>query len=229
VDGHALAGDAINVDIITDFDALRTWDANANREDWQNSAWCGGLDDMGYCYGRVGRSFMQPGGVQPDEYDQWLKVYRDLKAGIDDRREIVTFWHPGTEELACLPACMHTHTFNILDGTLYLTSYQRSCDMPLGVPFNMVQVAWLLMVMAKITGLKPGIAYHKLANVHIYEDQVEFLQEQFQRRPYPAPRLRISDEVDSWEALMDESATTVEDFQVEDYQHHPAIKFPFSV
>lgn len=214
----------------------KTWDANANAESWQNSPYCKGQDDMGYCYGEVGKRFRLPAvlsnglaNVKFATYDQWDKVYRNLRLGIDDRREIVTFWHPGTDHMACLPACMHTHTFSILDGTLYLTSYQRSCDMPLGVPFNMVQVAWLLMVMAQITGLKPGTAFHKLVNVHIYEDQIDLLMDQLQRKPFDHPKLLIHPELKDWDLLMSDYVSVDTSFKVDGYTHHPVIKFPFSV
>lgn len=160
--------------------------------------------------------------------DQLKKVYNNLKQGIDDRSEIITFMNPGERDMACLNACMHTHTFSILDGSLYLTSYQRSNDVPLGHGFNQVQVAWLLLIMAQITGLKPGKAFHKIVNAHIYEDQLDLLRDvQLEREPFPSPTLRINPDIKSLEDL--ETWVTLDDFELHNYEHHPAIKYPFSV
>ena len=203
-----------------------TWNANANDNmSWLVNPYREGEDDMGACYGAQGRGFMDRDGVP---FDQLRKVYENLRQGIDDRREIITFWNPAEIDRACLASCMHTHTFSILDGTLYLTSYQRSDDLPLGHGFNQVQVGWLLMIMAQITGLKPGRAFHKIVNAHIYEDQLETMQlEQLDREPFELPTLRINPEITSLEDL--ETWVTLDDFILDDYVHHPAIKYPFSV
>ncbi len=123
---------------------------------------------------------------------------------------------------------MHTHTFSLLGDTLYLTSYQRSCDVPLGLNFNQIQVFTLLALMAQITGKKPGLAYHKIVNAHLYEDQVELMRDvQLKREPYPSPKLEINPEIKSLKDL--ETWVTLDDFNVIGYQHHDAIKYPFSV
>jgi len=123
---------------------------------------------------------------------------------------------------------MHTHTFSILGEKLYLTSYQRSDDLPLGHGFNQVQVSWLLMTMAQITGLKPAKAFHKIVNAHIYEDQLELLRDvQLKREPFPLPKLKINPAVKTLEDL--ETWVTVDDFELINYQHHPAIKYQFAV
>lgn len=204
----------------------RTWDANANdNEAWLANPYRTGPDDMGRCYGVQGRRWTNPEGKP---IDQLRKIVDNLSKGIDDRREIMTFWNPGELDRACLPACMHTHTFSILGGKLYLTSNQRSTDVPLGLGFNMVQVAWLLAVMARITAVPASTAYHKLINVHIYEDQLKVMQEeQLNREPYPSPSLRINPDIRTLEDL--ETWVTLDDFELVDYQHHPAIKYPFSV
>ena len=123
---------------------------------------------------------------------------------------------------------MHTHTFSVLDGRLYLTSYQRSDDLPLGHGFNQVQVAWLLLVMAQITGLKPGKAFHKIVNAHIYEDQMDLMVNvQLKRAPLPQPRLEINPDIRTLKDL--ETWVTLEDFRLIGYQSHPTIPYPFSV
>ena len=210
-----------------DFRAIgcNTWDTNAN----ENRAWlCNpfrkGTDDMGRCYGAQGRDWRNPEGTS---IDQLRMVYDDLRQGIDNRSEIMTFLNPGERDRACLNACMYSHTFSLVNGKLYLTSYQRSDDVPLGHGFNQVQVAWLLLIMAQITGNKPAKAFHKIINVHIYEDQVQLLKEQIEREPYPLPKLEINPKIKTLEDL--ETWVTTDDFKLVGYQHHPAIKFPFSV
>ena len=202
-----------------------TWNANANEnKDWLNNPFRKGEDDMGRCYGAQGRDWKNPEG---QSIDQLYNLYLHLKNGIDNRSEIMTFMNPGERDRACLNSCMHTHTFSILEDKLYLTSYQRSCDVPLGVPFNMIQVAWLLMIMAQITKLKPAVGYHKLVNVHVYEDQLEFLQDQMIRKPFELPKLKINSNIRTLNDL--ETWVTLDDFELINYQHYPKINFPFSV
>ncbi|MGJ8679397.1 thymidylate synthase [Paraglaciecola sp.] len=203
-----------------------TWNANAN----DNQAWLSnpvrkGEDDMGLVYGKMARNFPKPDG---GSIDLLKKIVEDLSNGIDDRGEILTFYHPAAFHLGCLRPCMFQHQFSILDGTLYLNSYQRSCDVPLGLNFNQVQCFTLLALMARITGLKPGKVFHKIVNAHIYEDQLELMkQEHITREPYASPSLQIDPSIKTLEDI--ETWVTLEQFSVENYQHHPAIKYPFSV
>ena len=203
-----------------------TWNKNANENDaWLKNPYRIGEDDMGRCYGVQGRGWRNPEGKI---IDQLKNIYNDLRAGIDNRSEIMTFMNPGERDRACLNSCMHTHTFSILAGKLYLTSYQRSDDLPLGHGFNQVQVAWLLMIMAQITGLEPATAYHKVVNAHIYEDQLELVETvQLKREPLDLPTLEINPDIKSLEDL--ETWVTIDDFELVGYEHWPAIKYPFSV
>jgi thymidylate synthase len=209
-------------DNVAEFQALGTdtWDANANAPIWKSSRFCRRPGDMGRVYGVQGRNWGH-------NVDQLKKVYEDLRKGLDDRGEIITYWNPGELNQGCLRPCLYQHIFSVLDGTLYLTSYQRSADVPLGLGFNMIQVCWLLMVMAKITGLKPGIAYHKIVNAHIYENQMLPLRQQLSRKPFDPPSLIINPKIETLEDM--DTWVTVDDFQVINYQHHPAIAFEFSV
>ena len=203
-----------------------TWNANANKNsNWLANPFRKGRDDMGRAYGAQGRAWRNPEGKS---IDQLSCIYSDLRKGIDNRSEILTFWNPGEHDRVCLNACVHTHTFSILDDRLYLTSYQRSDDLPLGHGFNQIQIAWFLMIMAQITNLKPTIAYHKIVNAHIYEDQLEKLQNiQMRRSPYPLPKLQINPDIRTLNDL--ETWVTVEDFELADYKHHPPIQYEFSV
>lgn len=215
-------------DNAADFRALgtTTWDANANENaQWLSSPFRKGEDDMGRVYGVQGRLWAKPDGRH---LDQLKKIVDNLSQGIDDRGEILTFYNPGEFEMGCLRPCMHTHTFSLLDNTLYLTSYQRSCDVPLGLNFNQVQVFFLLNIMAQITGHNAGMAYHKIINAHIYEDQLELMRDtQVKREPFPSPQLIINPDIKSLEDL--ETWVTMDDFEVAGYQCHEAIKYPFSV
>ncbi len=204
----------------------KTWDANANQNDaWLNNPARKGDDDMGRVYGVQGRSWQRPDG---SVLDQLKKVVDNLSKGIDDRGEIVTFYNPGEFELGCLRPCMHSHQFSLLGGTLYLNSTQRSCDVPLGLNFNQIQCFVLLALMAQITGHKPGKAYHKIINAHIYENQLDLMRDvQLKREPFPAPQLKINPKIKSLEDI--ESWVTTDDFEVVGYQWHDPIKYPFAV
>lgn len=204
----------------------KTWDANAN----QNQAWLDnparkGTDDMGRVYGVQGRSWRRSDG---SHLDQLQKVVTNLSQGIDDRGEIVTFYNPGEFDLGCLRPCMHTHTFSLLGDTLHMTSYMRSCDVPLGLTFNMPQCFVLLALMAQITGHKAGKVYHKIVNAHIYENQLELMQNvQLKRTPYSVPSLKINPEIKSLADI--ESWVSTDDFSVQGYESHAAIAYPFAV
>jgi thymidylate synthase len=215
-------------DNAADFRALgtKTWDANANENQaWLNSPYRKGDDDMGRVYGVQGRSWQRPDG---SNLDQLKKIVDDLTNGIDDRGEILTFYNPGEFDMGCLRPCMHTHTFSLLNDSLYLTSYQRSCDVPLGLNFNQIQVFFLLQIMAQITGHKAGKAYHKIVNAHIYEDQLELMRDvQLKREPFESPQLKINPEIRTLRDL--ETWVTLDDFEVIGYQCHDPIKYPFSV
>jgi len=215
-------------DNAADFRTLgtKTWDANANdNEVWLANSHRKGDDDMGRVYGVQGRHWTKPDG---GEIDQLGKIVDNLSKGIDDRGEILSFYNPGEFHMGCLRPCMHTHTFSLLNGTLYLTSYQRSCDVPLGQNFNQLQVFFFLKIMAQITGNKAGKAYHKIVNAHIYEDQLELMRDiQLQRKPFAAPRLEINPDIKSLKDL--ETWVTLDDFEVIGYEHHEPISYPFSV
>lgn len=196
-----------------------TWSANANKNtEWLSNPNRKGTNDMGKVYGAIAKDF---GGL-----DLFHKVYNNLRNGIDDRGEIVTFWKPDEFHKGCLRPCVHSHHFSILGDTLYLNSTQRSCDVPLGLNWNMVQCYTLLALMAQITGLKPGKAYLKIVNAHIYSDQIEGCLEQIQRIPYGSPTLNISEDIKTLEDI--ENLENMDGFSVFGYSFHPPIKFPFT-
>ncbi|NMP14863.1 thymidylate synthase [Thalassotalea sp. Y01] len=215
-------------DNAADFRALgaRTWDANANENSvWLNNPYRKGEDDMGRVYGVQGRSWQKPDG---GTVDQLKKVVDNLKNGNDDRGEIISFYNPGEFHMGCLRPCMHTHNFSLLGDTLHLTSFQRSCDVPLGLNFNQIQVFTFLALMAQITGHKAGTAFHKIVNAHIYEDQLDLMENvQLKREPLAAPKLEINPDIKTLEDV--EKWVTADDFKVVGYEHHDPIQYPFSV
>lgn len=212
----------------------KVWDANANEnEQWLKNGYRKGTDDLGRIYGVQARDWRITKGSglnysgAYDTSDQLRNVYEDLKVGKDNRREIITHWNPGETDQMALPPCHLLYQFGIEGDKLNLAMYQRSCDMPLGVPFNIAGYAWLLSVMAHITGLKVGTFTHFLFDIHIYENQIEGIKEQLSREPLNLPMLWINPEIQTLEDL--ETWVTVGDFKLIAYQHHPAIKFPFAV
>lgn len=201
-----------------------TWFANANEnEQWLKNPYRAYENDLGagFAYAQ-GRNWFENG------HDQYQEIIQKLSQGIDDRRLIMTFNNPGSVHASALPACMHTHHFSLLDGKLYLTSYQRSIDVPLGLVFNMIQTVWLLRITAQITGHEAGSVYHKMVNCHLYEDQINLMQNvQLTRTPFSEPSLIISPKIKTLNDL--ETWVTMDDFDVFNYKHHDPIKYPFSV
>ena len=203
-----------------------TWNANANENTaWLNNPYRKGEDDMGRVYGVQGRRWQNSKG---ETFDQLRKIYDNLRNGIDDRGEILTFYNPGEFHMGCLRPCMHTHTFSLLGDELHLTSSQRSSDIPLGQNFNQIQTYVLLSLVSRITGHKPGKVFHKIVNAHIYEDQLELMRDvQLKREPYPSPKLHINPDIKTLEDL--ETWVTLDDFKVVGYQYHEPIAYPFTV
>ena len=203
----------------------KVWDANANENKWWlNNPYRKGTDDLGRIYGVQARSWKAPDGR---EIDQLRAVVDDLSAGKDNRREIVTHWNPGELEQMALPPCHLLYQFGIQGNTLNLSMYQRSCDVPLGVPFNIAGYSWLLCVIAQLTGLKPGTFTHFMHDIHIYENQLELMKEQVRRTPYKLPKLWINPEIRSLDDL--QTWVTPDDFKLIRYKHHPPIRYPFAV
>lgn len=207
-------------------EGCRVWDANANENKW----WLGnparrGEDDLGRIYGVQARHWLVDGG--PNYVDQLRNVYLDLLAGKDNRREIVTHWNPGELHKMALPPCHLLYQFGIQGDKLNLSMYQRSCDLPLGVPFNIAGYSWLLSIMAKITGHEPGIFTYFMHDIHIYENQIPMMVEQLSRQPYELPKLWIAEDIQTLADVEKYSSTA--DYKLIDYKHHDKIDYPFAV
>jgi thymidylate synthase len=206
-----------------DFEKLgcKVWTDNAYSDYWlNNDNNTGGDGYLGRIYGVQARSWN-------GEIDQLKVVVDKLLAGNSDRRMIVSHWNPSELDSMALPPCHLLYQFNVIGDKLNLTMYQRSADVPLGVPFNIAGYSWLLSVISKITGLTAGTLTHFLNDCHIYENQLELVKTQVERDPLSLPELVISDNVDSLEYL--ETNAVVDDFTLTGYNHHPHIKYPFTV
>lgn len=204
-----------------------TWFANAN----ETAAWLAnplrkGENDLGRIYGVQARRWKNPDGVV---IDQFKKIIDQLKTGKDNRRLIMTFHNPGELDQGALDACMHTHHFSVLNGKLYLTSYQRSSDVPLGLTANFLQTCLLLRLVSQIVGIPAGKVFHKITNAHIYEDQLDGVLKQIKRKPHAVPTFHMSENIKSIEDIETWiDPRNKEHFWVEGYKHHEPIKYPMA-
>jgi len=205
-----------------------TWFANANEtQAWLSNPNRKGENDLGLIYGAVARKWPLQIGIKNASINLFSKVYDNLKDGKDDRGEIITFWNPGMFHLGCLRPCMYEHQFSLLGDDLYLNSTQRSNDVCLGFPTNMVQVWLLLKLMAQITNKNPKFAYHRSVNTHIYGSQLELVPEQLSREVLAEPTIKINPDIKTLRDL--ETWVSMDDFEIDIPEQHPAIKYPFTV
>jgi thymidylate synthase len=165
---------------------VRIWDGNAFAPYWIGKARFPG--DAGRNYGQQWRDWIAPDG---HHVDQLRDVIRNIADRPESRRHVVTAWNPGELEDTSLPACHALFQFFVAEGQLSLMMYQRSCDLFLGVPFNMAQYALLLHFVAQFTGLVPHEFIHVLADAHVYRDHQDAARQQLAREPFPSPRLAL--------------------------------------
>jgi thymidylate synthase len=166
--------------------------------------------DLGPVYGAQWRNF---NGV-----DQLQFILDEIKNNPQSRRMILSAWNPAEIKNMALPPCHTLIQFYVADGRLSLQLYQRSADIFLGVPFNIASYALLLLMVAQVTGLKPGEFVHTLGDAHIYSNHFEQIELQLSREPRKRPVMKLNPEVTS---LFD---FTFDDFTLEDYHPHPGIK-----
>jgi thymidylate synthase len=174
--------------------------------------------DLGPVYGRQWRNF--------EGVDQLVQVVEDIKSNPDSRRLIVSAWNPKEIPVMVksgLPPCHSLFQFYVSEGRLSCQLYQRSADVFLGVPFNIASYAALTMMVAQVTDLQLGDFVHTFGDAHLYTNHLEQIEEQLSREPLPPPKLAINPEVrDLFDFAYD-------DFQLLDYQCHPAISAPVAV
>jgi thymidylate synthase len=182
--------------------------------------WADAHGNLGPVYGKQWRSWENKDGKL---IDQISDVIHQIKNNPDSRRMIVSAWNVGElSEMALMP-CHNMFQFYVADGKLSCQLYQRSADVFLGVPFNIASYALLTMMMAQVCYLQPGEFVHTFGDVHIYSNHVEQVNLQLSRTPYPLPVMKINPEV------KDIFGFRYEDFTLENYQCHAAIKAPVAV
>ena len=194
------------------------WTANAQADYWKPKAKFEG--DLGRIYGVHWRRWKAPDGKEIDQLANAIKMIRENPTS---RRIIVTAWNPSEIEQTALPPCHAFFQFFVANNKLSLQMYQRSCDMFLGVPFNIASYSLLLHMIAQVTDLKPGEFVHVLADAHVYHNHFEQVKEQLSRKPLPLPKLWLNPSVKNIDDFK------MEDIRLEDYQFHPPIKTEMAV
>lgn len=195
------------------------WDANASADYWKPKATFEG--DLGRVYGVQWRSWKSP--YTDTHIDQIANVIKKLKENPHDRRMIVSAWNPAELDMMALPPCHLLFQFFCVNKKLSLMMYQRSCDMFLGVPFNIASYSLLLHMVAQVTGLQAHECILMLADAHIYLNHFEQVKEQLSRVPMKPPKLWLNPAISNIDQF------TMDDIKLVDYQHHPPIKAPMAV
>lgn len=195
--------------------------------------WATPEGELGPVYGAQWRSWPLPDGGVVDQIDD---VVKQINSNPDSRRLIVSAWNPAflpdagqapaanaAKGKMALPPCHTLFQFYVLDGRLSCQLYQRSADILLGVPFNIASYALLTLMVAQVTGLEPGDFVHSFGDAHLYVNHLEHVEVQLSRQPLPLPEIKINSAVTS---LFD---FVYDDFELVNYQFHPAIKAPIAV
>lgn len=182
--------------------------------------WADEDGNLGPIYGYQWRSWPAADGRK---IDQISAVIKSIKENPDSRRHLVSAWNVGELDRMALPPCHILFHFYVANGKLSCQMYQRSADIFLGVPFNIASYALLLMMVAQVTGLKPGDFIHTFGDAHIYLNHIEQVKLQLTRDPYPLPTMQINPEI------KDIFGFTFDDFKLTNYQCHPHIKGEISI
>ncbi len=182
--------------------------------------WADEHGNLGPVYGVQWRSWPTPDGRHVDQISQLLK---DLRENPNSRRLIVSAWNVGELDRMALPPCHAFFQFYVAEGRLSCQLYQRSADIFLGVPFNIASYALLTMMIAQVTGLRPGEFIHTLGDAHLYQNHLEQVKTQLTRTTRALPTMKLNPEVSS---IFD---FQYEDFELLNYEPHPAIKAPVAV
>jgi len=182
--------------------------------------WADDKGELGPVYGHQWRSWPTPDG---GHIDQISNLINSIKNNPDSRRLIVSAWNVAEVENMALPPCHSLFQFYVLEDRLSCQLYQRSADIFLGVPFNVASYALLTLMIAQVCNLKPGDFIHTFGDAHLYFNHLEQVDLQLSREPFPLPTMKINPDVHS---IFD---FKYEDFTLENYQSHPAIKAPIAV
>ncbi|PIW26806.1 MAG: thymidylate synthase [Rhodospirillales bacterium CG15_BIG_FIL_POST_REV_8_21_14_020_66_15] len=182
--------------------------------------WADENGELGPVYGHQWRSWPTPDG---GTIDQIANVLKSIRENPSSRRHIVSAWNVAEVDHMALPPCHCLFQFYVAEGKLSCQLYQRSCDIFLGVPFNIASYALLTMMVAQVMGLRPGDFVHTLGDAHLYANHLDQADEQLSRAPRPLPEMWINPEV------TDLFAFRFEDFDLRGYDPHPHIKAPIAV
>ena len=195
------------------------WTDNAKSPYWILKSKFAG--DLGRVYGVQWRHWQTPDGK---EVDQLAELIHNIKTDPHGRRHILTAWNPGELNSMALPPCHCFAQFYVsADNKLSCQLYQRSCDMFLGIPFNIASYSLLTHMIAQVCGLRVGEFVHVLGDAHIYLNHVDQVNEQLQREPLPAPQLIINTDV------TDINNFTMKDFALNGYESLASIKAPMAI
>ncbi len=183
--------------------------------------------DLGPVYGHQWRNFgatlLPDGSYANDGVDQMAELVRGIRNDPSSRRHLVTGWNPKEATRVALPPCHTLFQLYVQDGTLSCQLYQRSGDVFLGVPFNIASYALLTMMIAQVTGLRPGDFVHTLGDAHLYKNHLDQARLQLSRDPRPLPEMHID------ASVTDLFAFRFEHFELRGYEPHPHIKAEVSV
>lgn len=182
--------------------------------------WADAEGNLGPVYGYQWRNWPAPGG---EHIDQIAQILRQLRTQPDSRRIIVSAWNVADLPKMALAPCHALFQFYVADGKLSCQLYQRSADIFLGIPFNIASYALLTLMIAQVTGLKPGDFVHTLGDAHLYLNHLDQAREQLARTPRAMPQMRLDPSV------KDLFEFRYEHFALEGYDPHPAIKAPIAV
>ena len=164
------------------------------------------------------------------EYKQMDKLIDTLKNNPTDRRALISLWQNAHLDTAVLPSCVWSSEWDVTNGHLNAWVHQRSCDVPLGLPFNITQYSVLLYMLAQVCGLKPGTLNWSIKDAHIYVNQIEGIKEQIKRgeelEDLPAPQLWLNPEIKDFYDF--DNSKELKDVKVLNYRHHGKISFPIS-
>ena len=165
-----------------------------------------------------------------DKFQNTQRLIDTIKNNPTDRRMLMSLWQDEYIKTAVLPSCVWSSEWDVTDGKLNCWVHQRSCDVPLGLPFNVTQYATLLNLIAHCTGLKPGKMYWSIKDAHIYVNQIDGIKEQIERydtlEDLPAPKLWINPEVTDFFKI--DNSKDLKDIKIENYKHHGKISFPIA-
>jgi len=182
--------------------------------------WADAKGELGPVYGYQWRSWPAPSGAH---IDQIAQVIAQIRANPSSRRLVVSAWNVADIPKMALAPCHALFQFYVAGGRLSCQLYQRSADIFLGVPFNMASYALLTLMVAQVTGLKPGELVHTLGDAHLYLNHLEQAEEQLARTPRPLPVMKLNP------AVKDIDGFRYEDFTLEGYDPYPAIRAPIAV